>query len=527
MKRFIQIIGLFTVATVYFSCAKPDTNISLKDNVKFSIYGYITDHSDNYSSFLEIVNVGGLAEILNAYNPERNTEGYTLFLPNNEAINIYLQENGYSSLSMFLKDTSLVKTFCRYHVLRKKYLTDDFPYGAFDKLTLTNDQLTVSTKRGADTSFFVINSMAPVIEKNIKTANGYIHVISRVLEPLTYTTYDWFTQHQGYSIFKAALDLTGLKSVLSINKKQPNVTAITVLAEADSIFAKSKIYSLSDLIKYVNPTDSSFTSPSNKLYNFVGYHIISGGYYLNQFEAYNASVNFNTYSDIPINIDSRGLELMMDTKPDTIIVDTTKVIKTKYIGINYDYSNVVTLSGVLHFVNNVLYQKQPSSAVQDYGFTEGELFLDSLTKVATAGSYLIEDSTRLHRVKYDGGELTFVTGYAISNYTINFLEITGNFSISYRIPKILPGVYNVNLSVGRGDSRNAVVQLYIDGIEVGRQQDLTVIPQNYSSFGFSNTFPIGTVRFFTYGEHVVSLKAFVPGRLQWNRINFTPNTNIQ
>lgn len=528
MKKTIHIIGLAFTIIIAVSCAKPANDVIFPDQVKASIYDFLVANKTKFSSFLKIVDEGGLADILNAYNSGRNTTGYTLFLPDNNAIDQYIQESGYASFDAFLADTALVRTFGRYHVLSKKYLTDDFPFGAFDKLNLTNDQLTVSFVSKVDTAYFEINNMAPVVQTNIKLANGYIDVISKVLKPLTYTTYDWLQQHQGYSIFKAAVDLTGFKDLLSINKKQPNTTAITILVEADSIFNKKNIYSINDLIAYINPANSNYTDPLNRLYNFVGYHIITGGYFLNTFEAAKNYTNYNTYSDIPIAIDSRYLELMINTTQDTVTVDTIQIIKKSFVGINYDISNIVTLSGVMHFVNKVMGQKAPSPTTQNYEFYD-DLYLDSLSSVGGAGTYLIDDSTRLRKIKYTGADLSFVTGVSGVNSLSNgdYLSITGSFTISYTIPKIIQGAYDVNLSANRGDPRNAVIQLYVDGIEIGRQQDLTVIPTNFNSWGINTNYPLGTVKFLKYESHTVTIKSTVPGRLLWDYINFTPNTKIQ
>jgi hypothetical protein len=71
-----------------------------------------------------------------------------------------------------------------------------------------------------DTSYYKINNQAPVIRTNIELSNGFIHLIGSALKPITYTTYNWLEQHPGYSIFKTAVDVTGLKETLNSNLKR-------------------------------------------------------------------------------------------------------------------------------------------------------------------------------------------------------------------------------------------------------------------------------------------------------------------
>jgi uncharacterized surface protein with fasciclin (FAS1) repeats len=74
------------------------------------------ENEDTYSSFLSIIQKGGIDKALSAYNP--NGIGYTLFLPDNAAIDNFIAESGqFSSLDDLLNNTDYLNEFCRYHVV--------------------------------------------------------------------------------------------------------------------------------------------------------------------------------------------------------------------------------------------------------------------------------------------------------------------------------------------------------------------------------------------------------------------------
>jgi uncharacterized surface protein with fasciclin (FAS1) repeats len=523
MKNSIYIVGLLIMIFGTFSCTKDKVSeVNFKDQNKNSIYSYIAANKEDYSSFLSIIDKGGISGLLSAYNPE--AEGYTLFLPDNKAVEKFIQESGkYSSLDDLLNDKDFITLLCRYHVVKSAIKSDNFPFGAFSAYTLSGDLLTVSFISETDTSYFKINNQAPVIKPNIKTSNGFIHAVSSMLIPINFTTYYWLEHNKEYSIFKDAVDATGLKALFSTNVKY---RGFTLLLENDSIFQKREIYSIQDLEKLVSPGSTDYTNPLNPLYNFVTYHMLNGNIFLNGFE--NNNTNYTTLSDIPVLINGLGKDIMINKGRevyDTIVkgIDSTFI---DYIGINYDASNVQTESGVIHFIDQVLTQKSPIMATQSYGFGE-ESFLNYLSRKG-AGTYLIEDSTQLNYIKYSGSDLFFVTGESTSTaWGHDYLMMNGDFSISYTIPKIVQGVYNVYLRADASNTANAVIQVYIDGKSIGGLINLKSGGASYDPFVRPNATAtaeqsLGTFTFVKYEQHTIVIKSLIPGRLLWDTIRFEP-----
>jgi hypothetical protein len=233
-----------------------------------------------------------------------------------------------------------------------------------------------------------INNQAPVIEPNIEVSNGYVHVIKNALVPVSQTSFKWLEQHEGYSIFKAAVDATGLDAVLDLNVKEGEDASksVTLVLEHDSVFHKRGIHTFTDLASWIAGEDDNYTDPTNPLYGFVAYHLIQGSKFLDDFV--DVVSNYSTYSEIPVLVSGKGLDIMINPGKevfDTIIeqLDTTII---DFVGFDIDNSNVLTQTGAIHFIDQVLRQQTPSIAVQNFEFWD-EPLLNEYRE--TPGDYLI------------------------------------------------------------------------------------------------------------------------------------------
>jgi uncharacterized surface protein with fasciclin (FAS1) repeats len=525
MKKIIlTAIGFTIIMLGQISCKKTEAgDVSFKELDKYSIYSYMVAHKDTFSSFLRIVDEGGIQEVLSSYNTTKNSLGYTLFLPDNNAVDKFIRESGkYASLEELLKDKAYVSELCRFHVLSASHKTDDFPYGFFMEQTISDDQLGVNIPK--DSARFFINNQAPVVRSNIKVSNGYIHIIGGLLKPIVYTSYNWLEQNAGFSIFKKAVDITGLKSKLDFNRKSSiNGSLFTLLLEPDSVYAKHKIYSLTDLENFISPNNTDYTSPSNPLNKFVLYHLLEGSLGLNDFVKKNnvSERNYDTYSDIPLRITDLGLFCVINrgsTIFDTIVHGKDITI-INYIGFNYDASNILTQSGAINVIDQVLMQVEPKKTKVDLQFYDKEPLLQKIGNVQ--GQHLIEDSTALKTLKWTGPDMYYVSGdWGSQAWNGNYLMINkGDFTLTYTTPKIIPGNYSVLLRANCKNADNAFIQMYIDGISIGGVIDLTTGALNWDAFNPKN---LGSINFSSYEQHVIVIKSLIPGKFLLDVISFDP-----
>jgi hypothetical protein len=231
------------------------------------------------------------------------------------------------------------------------------------------------------------------------------------------------------------------------------------------------------------------------------------------------ATNYNTFADIPLNINGKGIDIAINkgkeifeskiANGDTTIID--------FVGINYDASNVVTQSGAIHFIDQVMKPQIPTRADVRFGFLEEPILDKYRLKIA---DYLIEDHTLMKYVTWSGAKLWYIKSTSDWKSDDNdYLMIYGDFTISYQTPKIIQGKYNVILQAHGNSDANAVVELSIDGNKLGATIDMTT--------GGSSDWPfyqyrVGVVDFKKYDTHVVQIKTLIPGILKWDYIRFEP-----
>ena len=519
MKRIFILFSFILILFAQYSCTKSEVTAGFEDVQKLTIYDYMVENKTDFSSFLSILEKGGMDKTLSAYNP--NGINYTLFLPDNDAVDQFIKDNPkFSNLNDLLNDQTYVEALSRYHVLNMGTSTFEFPFGTFSEPTLTGDYLNVNFVLGKDTTYYKINNQATVTKANIEVSNGYVQVIGNMLTPITMNSYNWLAQNSNYSIFKSAIDAVGLNKIIDVDMKLEGQTLnpFTMLVESDAIYKKKNINNFNDLAKAISPDRTDYTSSTNPLNLFVYYHFLTESRFLDYLEG--RSTNYNTFADIPLTINGLGLDIVINKGKEIfeskIVGNDTTIID--YVGLYYDESNVNTQSGAVHFIDQILKPQIPSRAIVNFEFYEELALTEYRIK---GGSYLIENTKLLNSVKWSGSKLFYVksTDETEAAWSKDYLLIDGDFTISYQVPKIIQGKYNVFLRADYFGTANALVELYIDGIKIGGLIDLT---KGGTATNPYLTFKIGSVDFKKYDSHLVEIKSLIPGRLKWDLIRFEP-----
>jgi len=482
---------------------------------------YIKENEDKYSMFIKVMKITGLDDALGSYNP--NGINYTLFLPSNEAFTNFIDKpnDAYNSFEDLLNDSLYINQLVRYHLVTNEIHTNDFPFGSLSDSTITGDFLTIGFSEQLDTTVYKVNNEAPIVDGNIINYNGYIHVISKVLEPIVYDSYEWLDGRPGYTIITEAFEMTGLKDSMGVYRTSKSGIKIenfyTLLLERDSVFVKEEIYNIDDLIARVSPDNQNFRDVNNPLYQFTAYHILEGRHFLDEF----ITRNYNTYAFLPVNIRT-GFEIQINKGVevfDTLIVgtDTSKV---DYLQLDYTNSNILTRNGAIHLINHVMELHKPGKSTQTYQFRGEEPVLQEAFQ--QKGTFFFENDNNFAAISWSGvDEISYVASSAASEQAWNkdYLELEGDFVINYRLPKILSGTYDVRMRANRNRRNNATIQVFIDGKKVGGNINLTIGGSNNNPYG-GGPFKIGTVEFSNTRAHTVTIKALIPGRLSWDLIQF-------
>lgn len=345
-----RFLVLWMILSALISSCKTDPHDSnwVNEN-SLSISQYVEKNREEYSKFHKLMAESKMLNTLYAYNPYGND--YTLFLPTDKAIdNFILKNKKYISFDELIKDTGFIKTLVRYHTINNKVHSDEFPDGALNDRTLTGDRLVIGFYIKGDNQLIKVNNTAPVIKSNLKMANGYIHVISEVLQQAETTGYDWLQQQHDYSILAQAMELSGIRKRLTWNK-------YSILAEHDSVYHRKGIKNIEDLINRIATPGKPYSDRTNSFYQFVAYHILNGEYYLNDLNW--GSKKYQNMSTVLLTINV-GLGIQINPCVDTYEItvsgsgDTTEV---NYIRPVWENCNMMTRTGPVHSISDVLYFK--------------------------------------------------------------------------------------------------------------------------------------------------------------------------
>ena len=91
MRKFSFIIISAILIMGAYSCEPDPVSPGFEDMEQMTIWDYIKENEERFSSFARILEEGGIAKTMSAYNPDGI--GYTRFLPDNAAIEGFIEIN--------------------------------------------------------------------------------------------------------------------------------------------------------------------------------------------------------------------------------------------------------------------------------------------------------------------------------------------------------------------------------------------------------------------------------------------------
>jgi len=509
----------FVLITSILSCTPTDEGDVLFTGDSYTnMMQYVASNPD-FSSFNKIVELGKMKDALSAYNSNGGID-YTLFLPTNAAVTKFISENeNYNSLDDLLKDAAYCAEIVRYHLVNGRIPSNEFPNGALANKTISNYYLTVFFREENNSVSYSVNDESKVLTKDIILANGTIHTIDRMLTPVVYTSYQWLEKSVDFSIFSELLLKCGLSDTLNtfeldeLGRKAYN--EYTLLAESNTLYAANNIMTFDDLVQAISPSSSTnqdFTSTTNLVNRYARYHILEKSVFLDEFK----TDVYNTYGDYPVAVDLDNiLKFNTGTKVFNTIINNGDTTLINYLQINLDKSNIVSRSGAIHQLDQLLFPYLPGRKTVTYQFYE-EPVINALRNIEGDHLIVVDD---LDYISLTGTKSInyFKSATAIaSNTNSDYVKVTGNIEFSFKTPKILAGRYTLKLVLDRGVSNYASIQSLVDNQNVGVVIDLTK-----DAAGF-RTFTLGTVEFFNFSSHIVKLSTVIPGTILIDRIIFEP-----
>lgn len=318
-----KLAALFLAGTLVFSsCSKEDEVTPTPAPAGMNTIAEIADDNGNFTILLDALTRTDLAETM--ADPSQT---YTVFAPTDDAFVDLLDELGLDDLDAveMALGTEGLKNVLLYHVLGAEVTSDmvTSTYVSTLGTNSSNDALSLYTNIS---SGVMINDRAEVTTADIMASNGVIHVIDKVILPLT--IYDLLMVNEDYATLTAALGIADgeLDALLS----DPAVGPFTLLAPNEAAFA--------DLLDELDLADVAALVAAlgtDGLSNVLTYHVVSGN--INSDELPSGLVATVNGDDISINLEN------------SVVVTDTQDRTSDVTSIDIQGTN-----GVVHGINTVI-----------------------------------------------------------------------------------------------------------------------------------------------------------------------------
>ncbi|MGC9341396.1 MAG: fasciclin domain-containing protein [Bacteroidales bacterium] len=443
---------------------------------------------ENFSEFAAILETTGLSSLLSVRGP------FTLFLPSDEVMQAYYQEKGVSSWTDLSEE--FLETLTLNHLLPSQLESGDFQLGAVRDLNAIGDYL-VTEFSGSD---IIVNKTSKIIDRDIRAANGFIHLVDKVLDPVTISVYDLLEQDPAFTLFTEGLKRTRLMDTLKIIEfpygSKMARTRFTVLAVADTTFERYGITTIDQLIDHYTDAPDSITYIENGFYRYMEYHCLGGTYYLNDLEtrvypilSFDNNISVRVDDDYKLNYDP---------------------VTKEYTGFNIEHSNYPAKNGTVHTILDLLPVYQPAPTVITHETTD---YFD-IKQGDYFGKYYMrwfDGQNTFEYIKWEGDYLLYYfkdhdTGKLMND---DCLSMSGWWWCEITTPKIMKGKYDLTANLWSGQTNYAV---YVDGENTALIKSTD--PAETTSWGV-----------FEWDEterHTIKVVTQSPGLLFWDTVIFTP-----
>lgn len=357
MKKYILILfmGLWL-----FSCNDPYEGTTFTAYEELPISSYLASRPDDFSMWVDLL------KYTNLYNTLNLQTAYTVFAPNNEAMTEYLASKGLTSVQDLDKDESIY--LVKYHILYGRILTrNQFATGAIEWPTATDDKLSLAFTDGG---IVFINNYSQIMEFDLPVTNGVVHVLNKVLIPITTTIYNRLEQSD-YSIMKEAVDVTGFNAMLNkvFEEVMDNDGQIvkkrffyTLFAITNQVYSSFGINSFADLKTKLNVSDSDYGNAQNALNKYVAYHILD---------------QLKSTDNLAIAEDetSKNINTLADKELINISTDENNMIRINYDentneSVSIVENDIACKNGVIHGVDSWMPVKTPPATIVLWELTD-------------------------------------------------------------------------------------------------------------------------------------------------------------
>ena len=320
----VVMVGLFSyllplTSYLFSSCVDNDDDVPMSryQAEKMTAAEFLSDNQERVGSFVTILQRSGYYGMLSTYG------NFTVFAPNNEAIEKYMASNSYKSIEDIPE--AVCDTLVRTHIIKTKaWFTTEVSEGDLG-MNMAETSITLSINTDAENNNAVVhfaNKVARMVEFDDSVSNGVVHIVNNIIPRTSDKLPDVIAADSTLTIFSQALFLTGMADSLMayVDKDYPewgsdkasqdsaytyNLSLkckaegadpiqwvqkryfkFTAFVEPDAVYQKHGINNIDDLIAHakkvydaVYPADAGkydddFKSRKNPLNRFISYHLL-------------------------------------------------------------------------------------------------------------------------------------------------------------------------------------------------------------------------------------------------------------
>lgn len=218
------------------------------------------------SSFLAIVAKAEYTGTIHAYG------AYTLFAPTNDAVNSYLTTHNIGSIDALSVEDA--ETMVKYHLVKDTLPTTDFVDGRLAAPNFAKKYL-ITQFNGQN---YVVDRHANIVHKDIRGANGVLHIVDKVLTAPEQTITDAVRAlPDDYSLMKEIFEQSGAANVFAEVKED---NWFTFFIQDNQAFSNAGIESVDDLLVELRASTPAIEDRDTLLYNYITYHGINTRLYI-------------------------------------------------------------------------------------------------------------------------------------------------------------------------------------------------------------------------------------------------------
>ncbi|WP_066220259.1 fasciclin domain-containing protein [Formosa haliotis] len=457
-------LSLFAMV-VLFNCAEEKIKESTDETL--NITEYLRANPKDYSLFLEILNITNYASFMNTYGT------YTLFLPTNTAVEMYMADLGVNNLvDVPLED---LEELAKLHILEQKILTTSFTDGKISAPSMQGQFLITGATNTAEGSSITVNKTSNIITSNIEVGNGIIHEVDEVLRVATRTIAETIESNPSLSLFTDAIKATGWydKLDLPLTYVDSIPSYLSVVAQTDEVFSEAGFNNFDELKARYSHLDDPM-NPEDSLNLFVAYRISPGLNYLADL-----AVTPALLTKAPLEVIS--IKLAADSL--LINEETFNGVLEKGVQIDRAPSDETTTNGVVHYIkeNYFIKKRLPAPVYFDLGDQPEFRQLSSVFRVPGMSASLTNDE--LASVTWEGSPSITYSSFDLGDSSrpgwhgdvLDILRLRDGYinNIEFDTPVIIKGQYKVWISWRQNARAPNSVRAYFNDTQLARTFNMT------------------------------------------------------